>query len=104
MEEIVIKKGEWVQIHKIILEPSERAPQAPEDTRSVPLEMWVKGHLSAEAEIGGPAEIVTRTGRLEQGTLVEVNPTYRHSFGNFMPELLAIDDRVRGILFGGEDK
>jgi hypothetical protein len=100
----MVKKGEWVQIHKIILEPQDRAPQAPEDTRGVPLEMWVKGYLKAEAELGGPAEITTRTGRSEQGTLIAVNPSYSHSFGNFVPELLTIGDQVRGMLFGGEEK
>ncbi len=43
------------------------------------------------------------TGRKEQGTLMEVNPAYDHSFGNFIPELLQIDQQVREILFGGEN-
>lgn len=35
-------KGEWVMIHNIVLAPSERAPQVPDDTKEVPLEMWVR--------------------------------------------------------------
>lgn len=98
----MIKKGEWVRIHKIILEPSERAPQVPEDTKAVPLEMWDKGYLQADAKIGDEVEIETVTGRKETGTLIEVNPYYTHDFGTFVPELLAIDKQVRGILFGGD--
>lgn len=98
----MIKKGEWVRIHKIILEPSERAPQVPDDTKASPLEMWDKGFLQADAEIGDEVEIETVTGRKETGKLIEVNSYYTHDFGKFIPELLTIDKQVRGILFGGE--
>lgn len=98
----MVKKGEWVRIHKNILEPSERAPQVPDDTKSCPLEMWDKGFLQADAEIGDEVEIETVTGRKETGKLIEVNPYYTHDFGTFVPELLQIDKQVRDILFGGE--
>ena len=96
------KKNDWVIIHRNVLEPSGRAANVPEDTKKVPLEMWVKGHLLEEAEIGDTVRVKTRTGRVEQGRLLEVNPCYKHDYGNFVPELLAIDDQVRGILFGEE--
>jgi len=98
----MIKKGEWVRIHKIILQPSERAPQVPDDTKAVPLEMWDKGFLLADAEMGEDVEIETVTGRRETGRLIEVNPYYDHDYGKFIPELLAIDKQVRGIVFGGD--
>lgn len=98
----MIKKGEWVRIHKIILQPSERAPQVPEDTKKVPLEMWDKGFLQEDAEMGSEVTIETVTGRKETGKLIEVNPYYEHDFGKFVPELLAIDKQVRDILFGGD--
>jgi hypothetical protein len=98
----MVKKGEWVRIHKIILEPSERAPQVPADTKKVPLQMWDKGFLQEDAEIGDNVTVETVSGRKETGTLIEVNPYYEHDFGKFVPELLAIDKQVRGILFGGE--
>ena len=98
----MIKKGEWVIIHRNILEPSERAPQVPDDTKKVPLEMWVKGYLKADANIGDEVEIITVTKRVEKGTLLEVNPNYKLDYGFFIPELLEISDQVRGILFGGE--
>ena len=70
----MIKKGEWVIIHRNILEPSQRAPQVPEDTKEVPLEMWVKGYLNEDAKIGDEVEITTSTKRIEKGTLLEANP------------------------------
>lgn len=98
----MVKKGEWVRIHKVILKPEERAPQVPDDTKQVPLEMWVKGFLQADADFGDEVEIETVTGRKETGKLVELNPYYTHNFGVFVPELLEIDKQVREILFGGE--
>lgn len=96
------KKGDWVRIHKIILKPEERTGKLPEDTQKVPLEMWTKGYLLADAEIGEEVEIESVGGRHEAGTLIEVNPYYTHNFGTCVPELLAIDKQVRGIVFGGE--
>ena len=96
------KKGDWVLTHRIVLTPEQRASQVPEDTHHVPLEMWVKGHLMADAEMGETVKVTTRTGRLVEGTLVEVNPRYTHDYGEFVPELLEVGDTVRGILFGGE--
>lgn len=97
----MVKKGEWVLIHRIVLEPSERAPHVPDDTKKVPLEMWVKGYLQEDAEIGNEVTVLTRTKRKEHGTLLEVNPYYKHNFGKFVPELLKINEQVRDILWGG---
>ncbi|MDK2918418.1 MAG: 2-amino-4-ketopentanoate thiolase alpha subunit [Candidatus Petromonas sp.] len=99
----MIKKGEWVLIHNIVLKPEERAPQVPEDTKKVPLEMWVKGFLLEDAQIGDEVVVQTMTGRRVKGELVEVNPAFNHSFGECVPELLQIGLQLREILFGGED-
>ncbi|MGG5370165.1 2-amino-4-oxopentanoate thiolase subunit OrtA [Enterococcus sp. AZ196] len=96
------KKGSWVQVHSVVLTTNERAPQVPESTKNVPLEMWVKGFLTADAEIGEEAEIRTITGRLEAGKLVQVEPAFTHSFGKFVPEILEIDQMLQQELFGGE--
>ena len=93
-----IDKGTWVEIHNIILQADERAPQVPEDTRQVPLEMRVKGYLVAPASIGKEAEIETPTGRRLSGTLSEINPPYTHSFGSPIPELSTIGKSVRTLL------
>ncbi|MEG1548239.1 MAG: 2-amino-4-oxopentanoate thiolase subunit OrtA [Clostridia bacterium] len=96
------KKGDWVLTHTIVLTPQQRASQVPEDTHKVPLEMWVKGRLTADAAIGDEVSVITRTGRMASGTLLTVNPRFDHDFGDFVPELLVIGDTVREIVFGGE--
>ena len=95
------KKGDWVQIHQIVLKPEERAPQVPDDTKKVPLELWVKGTALHDAKIGAVIEIETMTGRKVKGELVAVNPRYTHDFGDFVPELLKVDMQLKEILFGG---
>lgn len=93
------KKGDWVRIHNIVLKPSERSPRLPEDTQKVPLEMWDKGFLIDEgAKIGDEVEVETYIGRKIKGTLIEVNPYYRHDFGKCVPELLYIGRQVRSLL------
>jgi len=94
----LIHAGTWVEIHSIVLPAGQRAQQIPEDTKRVPLEMRAKGFLIADAASGGPAEIITVTGRRLCGTLVEANPSYAHGFGPPIPELLTIGGEVRAIL------
>ena len=97
------EKGDWVRIHSVVLHPSERAPQVPEDTARQPLELWVKGYLLHDAQPGDTVQVRTRTGRIAEGTLLEGGLDYTHSFGHFVPELMQIDDQVRGRLVGGDD-
>ncbi len=98
----MIKKGEWVRIHNIVLEPSGRAPKVPDDTSKVPLEMWTKGFLTQDAEIGDQVSVETAVGRIATGRLVEVNHYYTHSYGKFVPELVKIDKQLREIMYGGD--
>jgi len=93
-----VAKGTWVEIRRIVLASGERAPQVPEDTQGVPLEMRVKGFLVQPACLGEEAEVETPAGRRLQGKLVEVNPAYTHGFGPPIPELSAIGGEVRAIL------
>jgi hypothetical protein len=97
MTELAVQ-GAWVEIYSCVLQTGERAPQVPEDTRRVPLEMRVKGFLIAAAAPGEAAEIVTLAGRRLQGTLTEVNPAYTHGFGAPLPELSTIGGEVRAML------
>ncbi|SFH47077.1 hypothetical protein SAMN05192551_10195 [Tindallia magadiensis] len=99
----MIKKGTWVKIQDTILESGHRAPQLPEDTKKVPLIMWAKGYLQEDANLNEVATIKTLTGRLVKGTVMEVEPFYRHDFGGFVPELLEIGTMGRRELWGGED-
>ena len=98
------KKGDWVMIHNIVLKPEERSANLPEDTKKVPLEMWVKGYLQSDAKLGDTVTVITRTGRTAVGELVNKTQKYEHSFGSLVPEVLKIGDTVRKILFGGEAK
>jgi len=100
---VSVKKGEWVQVHEIVLKPEERTGKIPEDTKKVPLELWVKGFLNDDASIGEKVEITTITGRTTQGQLVEVNPKYTYGFGDeYVPELLKVGLQVKRILRGEE--
>jgi len=93
------KKGDWVRIHNTILQAGERAPNIPEETQNVPLEMWDKGFLlNDKANIGDKVEIETYIGRKIEGTLIEVEPYYEHNFGKAVPELLYIGRQVRGLI------
>lgn len=96
-------KGDFVRIHSIVLDSSDRAPSVPEDTRCVPLEMWVKGFIQDDACVGDLVSVSTMTGRVVEGVLVEISPYYNHGYGKFVPELLEVGFQARHILFGGED-
>jgi hypothetical protein len=87
----MIKKGSWVQITRIVLEPEERYTAIPAETKKVPLQMWIKGWLVKDAKLGDEVQIKTRTNRLEKGTLLALNPTYHHDYGDFVPEILTMD-------------
>ncbi|MEW6227600.1 MAG: 2-amino-4-oxopentanoate thiolase subunit OrtA [Bacillota bacterium] len=97
--------GDYVQIHSVILRPGERAPQVPEDTQKVPLELRIKGFLDHDARLGDEVTITTVLGRKVAGRLVAVNPAYPHNFGRPVPELLHVGEeswRLLGMMGGGK--
>ncbi len=96
-----VRRGTWVQIHRVVLEPGARAPQVPPETQEVPLELRQKGFLLTHAEVGDEVAIRTVIGREVTGRLVAVNPPYEHDFGRPVPELLEVGPEVRGFLKGG---
>ncbi|NLD11451.1 MAG: 2-amino-4-ketopentanoate thiolase [Clostridiales bacterium] len=96
------KKGDWVRIHTVVLKAEERTGKIPEDTKKCDLEMWTKGELQADAEIGDVVTVKTAVGRLEKGTLIEVGPYYTHSYVKFVPEIIQIDKQLREIVRGGD--
>lgn len=98
----MVKKGEWVRIHAVVLKAQERTAKIPEDTKKCDLEMWTKGFLQEDAEIGDVVTVETASGRLEKGELIEVNPYYTHSYGKFVPEIVQIDKQLREIMNGGD--
>ena len=85
-----IEKGTWVEIEQVVLKPEERAPSVPEDTKQVPYVLRVSGFLLEAAELGAKVKIRTIIGRELSGVLRTVNPSYSHSFGTTVPELLTI--------------
>jgi 2-amino-4-ketopentanoate thiolase alpha subunit len=90
-----VTKGTWVQIERVLLTPAERAPSLPEDTRQVPYVLRVSGFLLEDAVLDQETRIRTLIGRELSGELRTVNPSYTHSFGETVPELLeiAIDEK-----------
>lgn len=92
-------RGDWVEIHQVILQAGERAPQVPEDTQKVPLELRCKGWLHQEEGVkGDEVEIQTPAGRLLRGQMISVNPPFLHGFGRAIPELLALGPELRQLL------
>lgn len=97
------RRGQWVQVHQVVLPPEGRSPHIPPETQKVPLELVVKGFLvDEEAEVGRTATITTLAGRRLTGTLVAVEPAHGHDFGRPVPELLAIGPEVREFLRAGK--
>jgi 2-amino-4-ketopentanoate thiolase alpha subunit len=90
------KGGDWVQIHQLVLRQGERAPQVPQETQRVPLEMWVKGFLlNDQAQLNTIVAVRTLSGRELTGKLVAINPRHVFDYGNIQPELIGIGEKVR---------
>lgn len=89
-----IKSRTWVRILSTILEADQRSKNLPEDTTKVPVELWVKGYLLNDANMGDNVKVETLTGRVVEGKLIEVNPVYELNYGKFVPELLEVGEKV----------
>jgi hypothetical protein len=92
------RKGDWVQIYKVLLQPEQRSPHIPEDTKKVPLELRVKGFLTHDAKINDQVTITSLAGRILTGKLVAIRPQYGHDFGKPVPALLSIGKELRMLL------
>jgi hypothetical protein len=93
-----VPAGTWVELHRILLAPGERAPQVPPETQAVPLELAVRGWLVTGAAVGEEAEIATPAGRRVRGTLRAVLPGHAHGFGPPEPALLEVGRELRALL------
>lgn len=85
-----IAKGTWVEIERVLLQPEQRAPNLPEDTRKCPYVLRISGFLQDDAEMGAEVKIRSIIGHEHVGVLRVVNPSYGHSFGTTVTELLTI--------------
>jgi hypothetical protein len=93
------KKNDLVQIHTVILKPSDRADNLPSSTKQVPYECWIKGFLlNKQADKGDNVRIQTLIGRELTGTLYEVTPKYEHDFGTPQEVLLPIGNEAGELL------
>ncbi len=84
-------RGDFIQVHKVILEPNQRMEGLPSSTKSVPYDCWIKGFLMDEsANMGDKVKIKTFVGREISGALCEVSPKYDHDFGEAQKEILSV--------------
>ena len=92
----MIDKGKYVRIRRTLLKPDERSSNLPEETKTVPYKMWVKGYLQEDSDLFDIVDIKTITGRTETGRLKEANPTYKHNYGDFVEEALVLREKILG--------
>jgi hypothetical protein len=100
----MIDKGTFVRIRQTVLNPQDRSPNLPDDTKKVPFKIWVKGYLLEDADLFDIVTIKTIDGRLIKGRLKEANPPYRHSYGDFVQEVLCVRDIIRNDMRGEDDE
>lgn len=100
----MIEKGTYVRIRKTLLKPEERSSNLPNDTKNVPFKMWVKGYLQEESELFDIGVVKTLTGRIETGRIKEFNPPYKHSYGDFVPEVMVLSDIIRKDMYGEQNE
>ncbi len=100
----MIKKHSYVRIRQTVLKPENRSTHLPEDTKKIPFKIWVKGYLMEDADLFDYVNIKTTLGQTFYGRLKEVNPPYKHSFGDFVPEILKIKDIIMQDNFGDYDE
>lgn len=98
------EKGDWIEIHQVVLQAGERSRDVPEDTKKVPLEAWIKGWAETSASEGETVEITTAAGRRVSGTFTVLNPGYTHTYGPSVPELTPIGGELRAMLKGGKPR
>jgi hypothetical protein len=97
-------KGDWVEIHQVVLDAGHRSKDIPEDTRNVPLEAWIKGWAQSAAAPGEELEIETPSGRKVRGVLTQINPGYTHTYGPTVPELAPVSRELREMLREGKSR
>ena len=89
------RQGDWAELQLVVLAPAGRAPGLPPETAVQPLTARVKGFLEADADVGHDAAVRTLAGRRVEGTLLRLRPGPGHSFGDAVPELLALGPELR---------
>ncbi len=101
---MLVDKNSFVRIRSYVLSPEQRNENIPEDTAKKPLKMWVKGRLTHEAELFEEAEIITATGRRVKGILKEVEPKYKHSYGEYVEEIQLLRELILSEMWSDRDE
>ena len=96
---MIYKKGTYVKISKIFLEPDERLEALPETTANTPLRGLLKGKLLKDAKLNDIAPIETLTGCFVQGVVIDVEPSHNHTFGGYVKELEKVRETILGEMW-----
>lgn len=97
---MMVKKGSFVRIEKIILHAEERTSKIPDETKKTPFKMWTKGFLLEDTELNSKAKIITKSNRQDEGTLIEVDPMYELNYGQYLEEMTRIDQILKDERYG----
>lgn len=99
---MLVDKGKYVRIRKHIILPGKRDKSVPAETQKVPLKMWIRGRLIEESELFEETSVITTTGRIVKGELKEIEPRYKHDFGDFVEELTCVREIILSEMWGDE--
>jgi len=87
-----IPKGTWVEVERTLIATGRRAAALNLDPSKAPsYTVRVSGFLLEDAELGQQVRIRTIIGKVHVGKLRIQSPSYGHSFGHTVPELLRVD-------------
>jgi hypothetical protein len=86
-----IPKGTWVEVERTLPDTNRSGFRRPLDPPKAPsYVVRISGFLLEDAELGQQVKIRTIMGKLHTGKLRIQSPSYGHSFGHTVPELLKI--------------
>ncbi len=86
-----IPKGTWVEVERTLIATGRRAAALNLDPSKAPsYTVRVSGFLLEDAELGQQVRIRTIIGKVHVGKLRIQSPSYGHSFGHTVPELVKV--------------
>lgn len=94
----MIKKGTWVEVEEIVLLPEDRAANIPDETKKTPIKSWVRGNCLSDCELGNEVQVETNIGRIAKGKVVDIEPGYYHTYGNYVEEISKIGKQARELI------
>lgn len=101
---MLVEKGKYVRVRNHLISPNERDKKLPSSTQKVPFKSWTKGYLVSESEMYEEAKIITATKREVTGVLKEVEPKYKHTFGDFVSEIHEMRTIILKEVWGERDE